>query len=301
MDRTGAVAGVYQSKYPCYGADSHVGFSPSKRIDALETDFGRLAVLLGCDAHFPEAWIEAEQHGPDMVVQLGSGSQLGGPAAFASMLGVFVVDNSDASGGAFFDLDGKSVQPERATPQRTGENIQSSENMQLDSSTSVGKIVEFDLDRTLVKTDDPHNGGGVFLANALTRPDLRGQLVVEKVLSNGAVWLLGSISPALSVQKELRRRGFQTLRAYRARARRLLGGWRESGQGVPPQSEVELGLEELGKEANEEEANEEEATEEELEREREVRSERERAWWTEERKGGERWELGEQDGGGRGG
>ena len=67
LDRAGNVAGSYRKMHPTLG-ELDRGVTPGDRVQVLETDFGRVAILICFDVNFPQRWQEASDLGAEVVL-----------------------------------------------------------------------------------------------------------------------------------------------------------------------------------------------------------------------------------------
>jgi len=205
VDRAGGVVGIYRKTFPTYGSYEEGGIwpSPQELPAVFDTDFGRLGILLCFDVNFSELWAHFDtlQSRADVVVfpSAMAGSRL--LQAYATIHNYYIVENGDR--GTFFDIDGSQMTPV------------------YDSHRGV-RIAVLDLDRTLVHTTDPHNGGKHHVQNMLRHPDVAGKLQVEKELLDVDMWLLRSVHQEMSVRHEMESLGLQDVRTYRNRARAII-------------------------------------------------------------------------------
>ena len=201
IDRQGEICGQYRKIFVYWGEGLHLG---DDKVQAFDTDFGRISILTCFDLNFAELWHQAELLDVDVVFwpdAYGGGAPLN---AYAMAHNYYVVPVGE---GNMIDLTGKALEPI---------NIPRPQQF----------IATFDLDRTLVHTNFNEEKVKKMLA------EHPGEVEQEHFYPMESWYLLRAIKAGVRVRDLCRQYQIETLREYRHRSRTEINAARQQDKRI---------------------------------------------------------------------
>jgi predicted amidohydrolase len=209
LDRTGAVAGIYDKLYPYW---SEFALQPAVAIGStapvFATDFGRVGCAICYDVNFPEVWQELADNGAELVVWPSAYSAGTTLQAHALIHHYYIVTSTQTADCLVYDVDGRLLLDEKS------------------DDVTVSRIT-LDLDR------------GIYHENFNLAPLERllaehgDDVAVERHLPREQWIVLRAKRPGVSVRALARAYGMEELRDYIARSRRQIDEMRTRQAATP--------------------------------------------------------------------
>ncbi len=195
LDRSGAVAGVYDKIYPFQGSEWAIEppVSPGERACVFTADFGKVGIAICFDLNWPQLWHSLAREGAEMVVWPSAYS--GGRAlqAHAIQNHYPIVSATWIPDCRIYDLD--------------GDEIAHDENNRGDGLNVT--CATLDLDRCIFHFDFHHPGKLQQLIE-----EHGDSVETEKWLPREAWFVLKAKRPGVSARELARENGFEELRDY---------------------------------------------------------------------------------------
>lgn len=202
IDRSGAVAGLYDKVYPYWGEfDLAPVVDIGTEAPVFETDFGRVGLAICFDANFPEVWKEMADQGAELVIWPSAYSAGTTLQAHALINHFAIVTSTYTSDCLVYDINGQELLYEQS------EDI------------NISRIT-LDLDRGIY-----HENFNMALRDKLLaeHPD---DIEVESHLLREQWFILRAKRPGVSARALAKQYGMEELRDYVNRSRTQIDAMR---------------------------------------------------------------------------
>ncbi len=204
LDRSGAVAGLYDKVFPYWSEfDKDHVVEPGQEAPVFETDFGRLGMSICFDANFPEMWARLAEQGAELVAWPSAYSAGATLQAHALMNHFAIVTSTHTRDCVVYDINGREV------------HYASSDDVNISRHT-------LDLDRCIF-----HENFNMEKRERLLR-EHADDVELEEHMLREQWFILRARRPGVSARALARAYGMEELRDYVARSRRdidIMRGW----------------------------------------------------------------------------
>ncbi len=204
LDRSGAVAGLYDKVFPYWSEfDKDHVVEPGQEAPVFETDFGRLGMSICFDANFPEMWARLAEQGAELVAWLSAYSAGTTLQAHALMHHFAIVTSTHTRDCVVYDISGREA------------------HYAVSDDVNISRIT-LDLDRCIF-----HENFNMEKCERLLR-EHADEVELEEHLLREQWFILRAKRPGVSARVLAQRYGMEELRDYIARSRRdidIMRGW----------------------------------------------------------------------------
>jgi predicted amidohydrolase len=197
IDRTGAVAGVYDKVYPYWNEFDLVPPATPGQGDVVveDTDFGRVGLATCFDAKFPEVFQRLRDKGAELVVWSSAYSGFTELQAFALLHHYYIVTSTLTGDALVYDITGALLRDERGQ-----------------GDVTVSRFT-LDLDRTIYHYNFNLEKRARLLA------EHPADVVLDVDMPREEWFVLRAARPGVSARRLGREYGLEELRSYKDRSR----------------------------------------------------------------------------------
>lgn len=209
LDRSGALAGVYDKVFPYWSEfDKDPVVEPGQEAPVFETDFGRLGISICFDANFPEMWARLAEQGAELVAWPSAYSAGATLQAHALVNHFAIVTATHTRDCVVYDINGRET------------------HYAVSADVNISRIT-LDLDRCIF-----HENFNLEKRERLLRGHA-DDVELEEHLLREQWFILRAKRPGVSARMLARQYGLEELREYIERSRREIDikrGWQFARQ-----------------------------------------------------------------------
>ncbi|HXY39355.1 MAG TPA: carbon-nitrogen hydrolase family protein [Vicinamibacteria bacterium] len=197
IDRTGAVAAVYDKIFPYWNEFDLVPPADPGQEDAVvyDADFGRVGLATCYDAKFPEVFQRLRDKGAELVVWASAYSGFTELQAFALLHHYYIVTSTLTGDSLAYDIDGALLRDQRGP-----------------GDVTVSRFT-LDMDRTIYHYNFNLDKRARLLA------EHPGEVALDADLPREEWFVLKAVRPGVSARQLGREYGLEELRTYKDRSR----------------------------------------------------------------------------------
>lgn len=204
LDRSGAIAGLYDKVFPYWAEFDHRHLvEPGQEAPVFDTDFGKLGLSICFDANFPEVWARLADQGAELVIWPSAYSAGTTLQAHALMNHFAIVTSTQTRDCIVYDINGQELLYEKS------------------DDVNISRIT-LDLDRCIFH----ENFNMAKRARLLS--EHADEVALEQHLLREQWFILRARRPGVSARALARAYGMEELRDYVNRSRReidIMRGW----------------------------------------------------------------------------